>query len=80
MINRRAASRAGVTLSEVAEMYRMLAMAGLVNQSKAQEIVDAVHLANEVICQYNAIPNEVRAHYFREVGADGVPMQDLAQE
>lgn len=80
MANRRTAMRAGIVLNEVAEMYCQLAKAGLISSEKANSVLDAVRVANEVIHQYNALPDLVRKHYKVQEESYGVSVRDLAQE
>lgn len=80
-MNRRTAMRAGITLNEVAEMYCQLSKAGLISSDKANSVLDAVRVANEIIYQYNALPAPVREHYKVSGGEpSGVYMHDLPQE
>lgn len=80
MIGRRAALRAGRTLNEVADQYRRCAANGVYSAQLAREAAEAVRVANEILYQYYAIPRDIREQYHQEVGADGVPMQDMAEE
>ena len=85
MISKRAAVRAGKKLNEAAEYLNARTPDGLrtcrlMNDRDAEEVAEAVRIANEIILQHYGIPKDVREFWHTEVGADGIPVQDLAQE
>lgn len=81
MISRKSATAAGKILNDVAEQMRIESMEGQTLPSYALTVTNAVRTANEVIFQYYLIPRAIREEYFRkELMADGVPVQDLAEE
>lgn len=84
MLSRRAATRAGRKLNELAERLTEKTVDGLrVSQwladREAKEASEAIRVANEIIYQYYCIPKDVREFWHQEGGNDGVPMQDLAE-
>lgn len=84
MIGRRAATVAGKRLNVMAEMLTQPAVDGLrvcsqVSDRTAKEMAEAVRVANEIIYQYYCIPKDVREFWHQEVGADGIPVQDMAE-
>lgn len=88
LINRRAAMMAGRKLNELVDALRVKNPQGpaylrLMAEKEAEEIAEAVRIANEVIWQYNNIPRDVREFWwtgYEEVNEDGVPVQDLPEE
>lgn len=85
MISKRAAVRAGKKLNEMAEHFNERTVEGLrvgrlMTDREAQEATEVIRIANEIIYQYYAIPKDVRECWYVEVGANGVPVQDMAQE
>ena len=81
MISRKSATAAGKVLNDVAERIRIENMEGQTIPSYAMTVTNAVRTANEVIFQYYLIPRAIREEYFRkELMADGVPLQNMAEE
>ena len=85
MISKRAAVRAGKKLNEAAEYLNARTPDGLrtcrlMNDRDAEEVAEAVRIANEIIFQHYGIPKDVREFWHTEVGSDGVPVSDLPQE
>lgn len=85
LVSKRAAVRSGKKLNELVEKLDSTVISGLrvsrlVDGYEAKEAADAVRVANEVIYQYFCIPKDVREFWHQEVGSDGVPVQDLAEE
>ena len=85
MISKRAAVRAGKTLNEAVERLNVRTPDGLrtcrfMTDREVEELAEAVRVANEIIYQHYGIPKDVREFWHTEVGADGIPVQDLAQE
>lgn len=84
MISRRSGTRAGRKLNELAERFHEKTVEGLrvsrlMTDLEAREATEAVRIANEIIYQYFCIPKDVREFWHQEVGADGIPVQDLAE-
>lgn len=81
MISRKSATAAGKVLNDVAERIRIENMEGQTIPSYAMTVTNAVRTANEVMFQYYLIPRAIREEYFRkELMADGVPLQNMAEE
>lgn len=81
MILRKSATAAGKVLNDIAERARIEGMEGQTPCSYAASVSNAVRTANEVMFQYYLIPRAIREEYFRgELVADGVSVQDLAEE
>lgn len=81
MISRKSATAAGKVLNDVAERLRIESMEGQTIPSYAMTVTNAVRTANEVMFQYYLIPRAIREEYFRkELMADGVPLQNMAEE
>ena len=88
LVNRRSAVMAGRKLNELVYALRVKNPQGpaylrLMAEKEAEEIAEAVRIANEVIFQYNNIPKDVREFWWTgrvEVNEDGVPVQDGAEE
>ena len=81
MISRKSATAAGKVLNDVAERLRIESMEGHTLPSYAMTVTNAVRTANEVMFQYYLIPRAIREEYFRkELMADGVPLQNMAEE
>lgn len=81
MISRKSATAAGKVLNDIAERIRIENMEGQTIPSYAMTVTNAVRTANEVIFQYYLIPRAIREEYFRkELMADGVPLQNMAEE
>lgn len=68
-------------LNDIAERLRIESMEGQTIPSYAMTVTNAVRTANEVMFQYYLIPRAIREEYFRkELMADGVPLQNMAEE
>lgn len=81
MISRKSATAAGKVLNDIAERLRIESMEGQTIPSYAMTVTNAVRTANEVMFQYYLIPRAIREEYFRkELMADGVPLQNMAEE
>ena len=81
MISRKSATAAGKVLNDIAERLRIESMEGQTIPSYAMTVTNAVRTANEVMFQYYLIPRAIREEYFRkELMADGVSLQDMAEE
>lgn len=85
VISRWAAMRAGKKLNEVVERLNGKTPDGLrtcrlMPEREAEEVAEAVRIANEVIYQYNNMPKDVREYWHVKEGSDGVPVQDLFEE
>lgn len=81
MISRKSATAAGKVLNDVAERLRIESMEGQTPTGYAMTVTNAVRTANEVMFQYYLIPRAIREEYFRkELMADGVPLQNMAEE
>lgn len=85
MLSRRAATRAGRKLNEIADHLNEKTVEGLrvsrlLTEREASEATEAIRVANEIMYQYFCIPRSVREEWYREGGdLSGLPMQDLSE-